>query len=210
MLSRAVMFLCLSSVAAAPALAQLMYKCKDARGRTYYTQIPPRECLGRETEELSKSGTVIHRDEPVKPLTPEQKAARAADLKKKQEAEERAKEEHRKDMALLNTYSSEKDIDDARARAVKEAEAAIAETQKRIAGAQQRKKELDAEKEFYVKKPMPYKLRQDISNVELEIKNQNELLEAKKKEIGAINAKYDADKQRYVQLTSANSAAKKK
>lgn len=210
MLSRAVMFLCLSSVAAAPALAQLMYKCKDARGRTYYTQIPPRECLGRETEELSKSGTVIHRDEPVKPLTPEQKAARAADLKKKQEAEERAKEEHRKDMALLNTYSSEKDIDDARARAVKEAEAAIAETQKRIAGAQQRKKELDAEKEFYVKKPMPYKLRQDISNVELEIKNQNELLEAKKKEIGAINAKYDADKQRYVQLTSASSAAKKK
>jgi len=209
MLSRAVMFLSLSLLAAGPALGQIMYKCRDARGNTYYTQVPPPECLGRKTEELSRSGTVIHLDEPVKPLTPEQKAARAAELRKKQEADEKLKEQRRKDMALLNTYSSEKDIDDARARAVKEAQDAVVETQKRIEAAQQRKKQLDAEKEFYVKKPMPYKLKQDISNIDLEIKNQNGLLDAKKKEIGIINAKYDADKQRYLELTSSQAAAKK-
>jgi hypothetical protein len=203
MLSRAVVFLSLSSLAAAPALGQYMYKCKDARGKTYYTQMPPPECLGRETQELSKSGAVVRKDEPVKGITPEQQAARAADLKKKQEADEKAKEERRKNLALLNTYASEKDIDDARGNAVKEAEAAIKETEKRIAGAQQRRKELDQEKEFYVKKPMPLKLRQDIGNVDIEIKNQTELLDAKKKEISIINAKYDEDKRRYVELTAA-------
>ena len=103
---------------------------------------------------------------------------------------------------MLNTYSSEKDIDDARARALKEAELAIAETEKRIAGAQKRRKELESEKEFYVKKPMPLRLKQDIANNEIEIKNQTELLDAKKKEISVINAKYDSDKRRYVELTA--------
>lgn len=202
MLSRAVVFLSLSSLAASPALGQYMYKCKDARGKTYYTQLPPPECLGRETQELNKSGTVIRKDEPVRALTPEQQAARAADLKKKQEADEKAREERRKNLALLNTYASEKDIDNARENAVKEAEAAIKETEKRIAGAQQRRKDLDKEKEFYVKKPLPLKLRQDIGNIEIEIKNQTELVEAKKKEISIINAKYDEDKRRYVELTT--------
>jgi hypothetical protein len=190
---------------AAPAAAQQapqrMYKCVDARGRTYYTQVPPRECLGRDTQELNKSGTVIRSTPREIPLTAEQKAAREAEQKKKLEAEEKTKEERRKDSALLNTYPSEKDIDYARAAALKEAEAAIKETETRIAAAQKRRKELDSEKEFYTKKPMPVKLRQDIANIEIEIKNQQELLEAKKKEIGSINAKYDEDKRRYVELT---------
>jgi hypothetical protein len=191
----------IAAPAAAQQAPQRMYKCVDARGRTYYTQVPPRECLGRDTQELNKSGTVIRSTPREIPLTAEQKAAREAEQKKKLEAEEKAKEERRKDSALLNTYPSEKDIDYARAAALKEAEAAIKETEKRIAAAQKRRKDLDSEKEFYTKKPMPVKLRQDIANIEIEIKNQQELLEAKKKEIGSINAKYDEDKRRYVELT---------
>jgi len=201
MRNHVVAFLCLTVLAAAPAAAQQapqrMYKCVDAKGRTYYTQVPPPECLGRDTVELNKSGSVI-RTTP-RELTAEQRAAREAEQKKKLEAEEKAKEERRKTAALLNTYSSEKDIDDARTRALKEAEAAIKETERRIVDARKRQKQLDAEKEFYTKKPMPVKLRQDLSNIEIEIKNQMELLDAKKKEIGTINAKYDEDKRRYVE-----------
>ncbi|HYT86158.1 MAG TPA: DUF4124 domain-containing protein [Burkholderiales bacterium] len=190
-------------LAVAPAAAQQrMYKCVDARGKVYYTQVPPPECLGRETQELDKSGTPMRKSQTPAALTPEQQRAREAELKKKIEAEERAKEERRKNTALLNTYSSEKDIDDARGRALKEAELAIAETEKRIVGAQKRRKELESEKEFYVKKPMPLRLKQDIANNEIEIKNQTELLDAKKKEISVINAKYDSDKRRYVELTA--------
>jgi len=188
----------------APALAQApqrMYKCVDARGKVYYTQVPPRECLGRDTQELNQSGTVMRKTE--RPPTPAEIQAREAERTKKAEADERAKEERRKNTALLNTYSSEKDIEDQRGRALKEAQEAIEATEKSIVGAQKRQMELEAEKEFYVKKPMPAKLRQEIGNVDIEIKNSTALLEAKKKEISAINAKYDEDKRRYAELTAA-------
>ena len=204
MRSQAAVFL-VSFALLAPALAQQptqhMYKCVDARGKVYYTQVPPRECLGRETEELNKSGNVIRKSE--RPLSSSELQAREAEKRKKAEEAERAKEERRKNTALLNTYSSEKDIEDARARALKEAETAIADTEKHIAGAQKRQQDLEKEKEDYTKKPMPFKLKTEISNLDIEIKNQTALLEAKKKEISTINNKYDEDKRRYIELTAA-------
>ncbi len=202
MRSRTVVFLCLVLLPTAAAAQLRMYKCVDAKGKTYYTQVPPTECFGRDTQEMNKSGTIIRKNQTSAPLTPEQLQAREGDRKKKLEEDEKAKEERRKNLALLNTYSSEKDIDDARARALKEAQDAIAETEKRIAGAQQRQKELAVEKEFYAKKPVPFKLKQEMTNVDIEIKTQTELLDAKKREISTINAKYDLDKRRYVELTA--------
>jgi hypothetical protein len=204
-------FLCSTVLALAPAAAQeRMYKCVDARGKVYYTQVPPPECLGRDTQELNKSGTLIRKNPAA--LSPAQAQAREAERKKKIEDEERSKEDRRKNLALLNTYSSEKDIEDARTRALKEAQGAIEDTERVIAGAKKRRQELETEKEFYVKKPMPFKLKQEITNNEIEIKNQTSLLDAKRKEISTINAKYDEDKRRYVELTSgkAASAAQKK
>jgi len=201
-------FLCVTLLALAPAAAQeRMYKCIDARGRVYYTQVPPPECLGRDTQELNKSGTLIRRNPAVIPLSPAQEQAREAERRKKNEDEERSKEDRRKNLALLNTYSSERDIEDARTRALKEAQVAIEDTEKSIAGAQKRHQELEAEKEFYVKKPMPFKLKQEITNNEMQIRNQTVLLDAKKKEINTINAKYDEDKRRYVELTSGKAGA---
>jgi hypothetical protein len=208
MRSRATTFLCLTLLAVAPAAAQQrMYKCVDAKGKTYYTQVPPPECLGRDTQELNKSGTLIQKNPGQSTLSPEQQQAREAERKKKLEEEEKSKEERRKNMALLNTYSSEKDIDDARARALEEAKTAIEDTERRIAGAQKRHAELDAEKEFYVKKPVPFKLKTDIANNDVEIKNQTELLDVKKKEISTINSKYDEDKRRYLELTNGKAGA---
>ena len=191
----------LVALAATPALAQQrMYKCKDSKGKTYYTQTPPAECLGKEMDELSKQGTVVKKREAA--LTPEQIAARDAEEKRKKEEEMAAKEEKRKNQALLNTYASEKDIEDGRARALKQAEEATKEIEKRIADEQKRAKALASEKEFYVKKPMPKKLQDDIKNNEIELKGQQDALTAKKKDLSEINAKYDEDKRRYLELTS--------
>ena len=211
MRSRTTMFLCSTLLALTPAAAQeRMYKCVDARGKVYYTQVPPPECLGRDTQELNKSGTLIRKNPAAVPLTPAQEQAREAERRKKIEDEERSKEERRKNLALLNTYSSEKDIEEARTRALAEVQGAIEDTERRIAGAQKRHNELEAEKEFYVKKQMPFKLRQEIANNDIEIKNQIVLLDAKKKEISTINAKYDEDRRRYVELTSGKGAAKRR
>ena len=53
---------------------------------------------------------------------------------------------------------------------------------------------------------MPPKLAQDIKNNEVEIMNQRELLDAKKKQVASINAKYDEDKRRYIELIRGRSA----
>lgn len=209
MRSQAVMFLCLTALAAAPAAAQgRMYKCVDTKGKTFYTQIPPPECLGRETQEINKAGMLKKIERPVSPA---ELQAREAERKKKLEEGDKEKEERRKGAALLATYPSEKDIEDARARALKEAQAAIVDTEKRVANAHKRSKDLEAEKEFFVKKPLPAKLKQEITLNEIDIKNQTALLDAKKKEISTINAKYDDDKRRYIELTSkAGASAQRK
>ena len=188
----------LTALACSSASAQRKIKCVDAKGKTYYTQIPPPECAGKSTQELSKQGRVIKQNEV---LTPEQAAAREADNKKKSEQEQIAREERRKYTALLNTYSSEKDIEDARGRTLKQTEEQIKAIEKRIAAATLRRSNFEKEKEFYSKKPLPAKLTQDIQNNEIEINTQRELLDAKKRETGSINARYDEDKRRYLELT---------
>jgi len=196
----------LLALAQASASAQAkLYRCKDDKGKTYYTQTPPAECLGKEMDELSKQGTVVKKREAA--LTAEQIAAREAEDKRKKEEEVAAKEEKRKNQALLNTYSSAKDIEDGRQRALKQSEVASKEIEKRIAEAQKRTVTLASEKEFYAKKPMPKKLQDDIRNNEIDIKGNEDALAAKKKELGEINAKYDEDKRRYLELTGGKSKA---
>lgn len=211
MLSRSIFLFLLAAFLAAPAAAQQrMYKCTDAKGRVYYTQIPPQECLGRATDEIGKSGRVIRKNEA--PLTAEQQAAREAERKKKLDDEVKAKNERQRNMALLNTYSSEMDIEDARARSLKDAEATIKDAEKRIADANKRRKELDTEKDSYIINKPPAKLVQDLKINESEINTQTTLLNAKQKEIGVINARYDEDKRKYLALTrppAASSKAKK-
>jgi len=191
----------LLALALAPASAQQrVFKCKDSKGKTYYTQTPPAECLGKEIDELSKQGTMMKKREGT--LTPEKIAAREAEEKRKKEEELAAKEEKRKNQALLTTYSSQNDIEDSRQRALKQAADAAKETEIRIAEAQKRAQKLAAEKEFYAKKPMPKKLEDDIRNNETDLKGQQELLAAKRKELGEIDAKYDEYKRRYQVLTT--------
>lgn len=193
----------LLAFAAAPATA--VYKCKDSKGKTYYTDRPPAECAGKEMDVLSTQGTVVKKREAA--LTPEQQAARDAEEKRKNEEEALAKEEKRKNQALLNTYASVKDIEDGRQLALKQSEDAAKEIEKRIAVVKKHATALAAEKEFYVKKPMPKKLQDDIKNNEIDFKAQQDALLTKKKELGEINAKYDEDKQRYLELTGTKPKA---
>jgi len=208
MSNRALFFL-IAVLATAPAGAQQepqkMYKCVDARGKVYYTQLPPPECTGRASDELSKQGTVIkHNDAP---LSEEQRAKfeaqRDAEKKKKAEAEERTREQQRQSTALLNTYSSVSDIEYARNQALKDNADAVKETEQRYAAALARQQELDKEKAFYVNRVLPRKLQLDLEGIAVDIKNQEQALDARRKEAHTINAKYDDDKRRYLELTSA-------
>jgi hypothetical protein len=191
-----------AAAAAAPAAAQKLYKYTDpATGQTVYTDKLPASTAGKANEQLSPQGTVIRRTDPA--LTPEQIAAKEAERRRKIEEDLAAKEEKRKNMALLNTYPTEREIDEARARALKANEEAAKEAERRIAEGQKRKQSLATEAEFYNKRPMPAQLRQEIQTNEVEIRSQTELLARKKQEIETINARYDEDLRRYRGLAKA-------
>jgi hypothetical protein len=192
-------------VLAAPAAAQKLYKYTDpVTGKVVYTDKLPSEAAGKANEQLNRQGTVVKRNEAAP--TPEQLAEREAERKKKLDDEMAAKEEKRKNTALLNTYSSERDIDEARARALRANDEAIKEAERKVAEVQKRQKELAAEAEFYQKKPMPRQLRQDVQSNEIALKANTDLLEAKRRETTTINAKYEEDKRRYAELVKTGAA----
>lgn len=193
-------------LAALPANAQRLYKYTDpATGKTVYTERLPAEAAGKANEQLNRQGTVVKREAPAP--TAEELAAREADRKRRLDEEMAAKEEKRKNQALLNTYASEKDIDEARGRALQVNDEAIKDAERKLAEAQKRQKLLASEAEFFQKKPMPMQLKLDIQNNQAEMKAHGDLLDAKRKETASINAKYDEDKRRYLELSKGGTVA---
>ena len=192
-------------LALAPYSAQAqIIKCVGKDGKTYIGSTLHPQCAGQSVEQMNKQGMVVNRTDAM--LTPEQRAAKEkeerAAKEKADEVARKDREEARKNKALLSTYGSEKDIEIARARALKDNEAAVKQTQDKVAQIEKVGVNLRKELEFYKgKNTPPPKVTQDIQNNEIDLKAQQNLLSAKQKEVETINARYDEDKRRFVELT---------
>lgn len=180
------------------------YRCTGKDGKKYYGSAVPPQCLGQPVEQLNAQGLVVKRfDAAASSAEREKKQAEDEERKKR---EVTSKEEGRRNRALLATYTNEKDIEDARARSLKDNEAAVKDIEKRIVGLKKRQDELKKELEFYSgKNKPPAKLEQDIKSAEFDVKTQEDLLAAKKKEVEKINARFNDDKKRYNELTKGGS-----
>ena len=181
------LFVALTAPASLPAHAGKTYCCTDDRGKNQCGDVLPSECFGRAYREVGANGSVLKQYEA--PLTAKQK-----------EEELLAKEEKRKNDALLNTYSSEKDIDFMLQRALTDLAAGTKEAKLKYDEAIKRKQKLDAELEFYKKKPVPDTLKEQIKVNDIEIRTQQLALDAKKKEEDQVRAKFEDDRKRYLEL----------
>jgi hypothetical protein len=193
------------AIAAVPMLAQAQsYRCVGKDGKKYYGQSVPPQCLGMPVEQLNSQGMVTKRFDAAASAAEREKKLAEEEERKKREAI--SKEDGRRNRALLATYTSAKDIDDARGRALQENEAAVTDIQRRIDALKKRQGDLKKELDFFQgKNNPPAKLSDDIRNVDFDIKTQEELMAAKKKEVAQINSRYDDDKKRYVELTKGGS-----
>ena len=215
MVSRISLLVALVALAPLGALAQPQqtYRCVGSDGKKYYGQTPPPQCAGQKIEVLNAQGQVVKRIDAAGDA--KAREAKEAEMAKKREEDAAAKEAARRNRALLATYTSEKDIDDARARALKDNQKVMQEIEQRIAGIKKRQAGYDKEMEFYkegapkdkkgkadAKAPKPpAKLLEEVRTAEVDLRAQQELLAAKQKEVDNINAKYDEDKKRYLELT---------
>ena len=180
------------------------YRCVGKDGKKYYGQSVPPQCIGMPVEQLNSQGMVTKRFDAAASAAEREKKAAEEEERKKREAI--SKEEGRRNRALLATYTSAKDIDEARSRALKDNEAAVKDIERRIAALKKRQEDLKKELDFFQgKNKPPAKLSDDIRNVDFDIKTQQELMDAKKKEVALINSRYDEDKKRYVELTKGGS-----
>ena len=176
------------------------YRCIAKDGKRYYGSLIPAECQGRPVELLNAQGLVVKRIDP-EGAEKERLAKEASEARKRQE-ESAARETARRNQALLATYTSEKDIDDARARALGENAKATQLVENRIDSL--RKQHAGYEKElesFKGKGEPPAILRDNLKAAEADMQAQQQLLEVRKREVEAINARYDDDKKRYSALS---------
>jgi len=209
-------------LAIVPLAAQAQsFRCVGTDGKKYYGSTVPPQCAGTAIEQLNAQGVVIKRIDPAG--DDKARAGKDAAAAKQNQDAAAARDEARRRNALLATYSSEKDIDEARARALAANDKQIEEIQGRIEGIKKRQASYHKEMEFYqdgapkpgtdaksksskpsapakTAKP-PAKLVEDMQNAEIDLKAQEGLLAAKKKEVESINARYDEDKKRYLALT---------
>ena len=192
-----------AGLALAPLAAEAQsYRCTGSDGKKYYGQSVPPQCLGLPVEQLNSQGMVIKRYDAQ--ASAADRAKKEADDEERKKREAINKEEGRRNRALLATYTSDKDIEEARRRALQDNEAAVKDFERRIAALRTHQGELKKELDFYQgKNKPPAKLNNDIQSIDFDIQTQQDLLTSKKRDVDTINARYDEDKKRYIELTKS-------
>jgi len=184
----------------APAAVKI-YKWVDDRGVTHYGEIIPPQFRDKSATELSKRGVTLKQIDGT--LTPEQRKIAAERSAREKEEQKRKAAQRRRDNALLNTYTSTREIDVARERTLALPHQAIRGLGPRLEHAQGRLSKLEeqAGKLRSAGRQVPPHLAEDIDlqrqvvgEIRLDIDRHNA-------DIQTINHRFDADKQRFAELT---------
>jgi hypothetical protein len=86
-----------------------LFKCVDEKGVTHYGETMPAICAKKDVTEMSKQGRTVRKVDA--PLTPEQQKARDIANAKQAEDDKKVADQRQKDLAMLGTYGSEREID---------------------------------------------------------------------------------------------------
>jgi hypothetical protein len=175
-----------------------MYKWVDDQGVVHYTDRIPAESVSKGATVLDKQGRSVKTIDPAP--TAEQRKAIEVEAERQRELAKVDAERARRDRALTQSFSSEAEIDVARARAVSTMEAQLTTISAYIADMTRRKQDLEKRKAGYGTKPVPAAVENELNSVTDELTRQTALLAQKKEALAAVGKKYDADKQRWQEI----------
>jgi hypothetical protein len=178
-------FFSMSAVAA-------LYKWVDDNGETHYGEVVPPEYANKDKVQFDDKGRVIK----AKPAESNTNVVAGNSAEQKAALEQR-----RKDKALLNTYSNEKEIDLARDRNLQLVEARIKNIEEMQKSAQE---DLDSyrkeAKDAGAGKAIPASIQVDISAAESRIAKLKQDMDVAKAKAESVRAAFEADKARYREL----------
>jgi hypothetical protein len=195
------LFTLLLAVGIGHAQAQKIVCWKDKAGKVVGCgdKVPP-EFQDNATKELNKRGVVVNQSAPA--LTADQKRALQADLDRKAAEDQKAAEIRRKDRALLDTFSNDKEIDLKRNRDIQLIESNIEAQQTNLKNANDRQADARIRIDQLKKenKPIPAPLQEDYDRAEASKTKIQTQITQKRKEIADLNVLYDEMKKRFIEL----------
>jgi hypothetical protein len=179
-----------------------IYKWVDEKGVTHYGEVIPPEYRDQSATELTKRGLTVRKLEGAATLEAQRKAAQER-AQAEREEQRRMFEQRRRDMALVNQYTSPREIDDARERNLAMPQQALRTLDPRLKRAQEDLSALQRQADSLTQagKPVPDLLTQDIQDRKAELAEIQAEKERHEAQIQAIRTRYEAEKKRYMELT---------
>lgn len=186
--------------ASTPALSKSI-KCVDSHGITHYGDTIPPECADKPVTELDDKGLPM-KENPAS-MTPEERREMEIEVQKQASEAQKERDQKRHDSALLGTYASEAEIDMAKERNVKQLSLSLDSVESKLKIAKAKLDQYNAQADQFSGKnqPVPPDLAQNLSAAKKEVSDLEVERAQKKQDLDAMNAKYDADKKRYQELT---------
>ena len=176
-----------------------LYKWTDERGVVHYSDKLTADAVNRERFELNRQGQTIRKTEAARPVV--RPIAKTPDDEQRLRLAERERVvAERRDRALIESYTSEGEIDLAKARAIGTIDGQVQSAEAFIAQMAKRRDELDAKKATFAPRPVPGSIEREIETIDAEVVRQNEFIAARRKEAATVAARYDSDKQRFREL----------
>lgn len=199
MRSRLLVALLGSAAICTPAQAKT-YKWVDDRGVTHYDETIPPEYASKDRKTLNKSGVVV-RSEDV--LTPEERRAKESEAARNKAGLDEQRDQKRHDQSLVSTYSSVEEIELSRQRNIQQLETRISNIQARIKITSNKldglAADFDAQKKAGQK--IPDALYADLTETQNQLNRQKLDLEYYTAEKQKVDARFEADKARFRELT---------
>jgi len=181
-------------------VAAKLYKWVDDNGTTHYGETIPPEFADKDRLELNKEGRVIKSEEV---MTPERRRAKELEEEKKREEDKAAYEQQLHDKTLINTYSNVNEIDLARKRSLQQVDARINMLNTSLKSARDNLLSLQNEADGYSKanRKIPASLQEDLNDAQERLVKLQQDLEKPNAQKAALEARFKADRERYIELT---------
>lgn len=190
-------------LAAAGTHAAGMYKWVDDKGVVHYSDKMPADAVDKGSVELNKEGVAVKRIDAAP--TPEQRRAKQLEEERTRQLAQQREAGDRRDRALVQSYTSVEEIDLARTRAVGTLEAQMQSAQVYRASLGKRREELVVRRKTYGDS-VPAAVERELESIGSELGKQDVLIAERKREIASVNARYEADKQRWKELRAIAAA----
>lgn len=180
--------------------AAQIYTCVDASGKKLTSDRPIPACNDREQRVLNSDGSVNR----VVPPTPTADERTEIEARQQREALERANrlEAMRRDRNLLARFPNEAAHKKAREASLEDIRKSLRVSEARLEVLQKERKPLNDEAEFYIGKPLPSKLKQQMDGNEAGTEAQRSLVLNQQAELVRINTLYDSELERLRKLWS--------